>query len=333
MLLLIILLAIGALGYESLEQEDALQRLREGNFDIVLDVRSLEDFETIRLEGAFHLGSLKHRARHHQGRESESSSSSDSSEDEQMTRHGQLGRHARHLRGCEDSTIAVHSMGTNEDTEFPFSTAEVAQFLSESGFNSVFDLGDVAIAEHHDDIAKTSGERTGRCKPECALGRGPPHGYHGHHGHHGHHGRPQGEHSHEHNADAMGSYYSRHRARHHDSSNDDSRSVTTSFVKYFGITFGAFVILSILICFYKKCMVKDDIVVVAEQPQIQEGSQIEGSGFSVAINDPETGSPIETINGSPEGWGEDTTKTDLPPSFEEVAKAAVLNKQYHTLAE
>ena len=106
----------------------------------------------------------------------------------------------------------------------------------------------------------------------------------------------------------MGSHYStemRHRARHHDS-NDDSSSVATSFVKYFGITFGAFVILSILICFYKKCIVKEDIVVVAEQPQIQEGSQIEGSqiegsGFAVAINDPETGSPIETINGSPEG--------------------------------
>merc|ERR1719173_98468 len=133
----------------------------------------------------------------------------------------------------------------------------------------------------------------------------------------------------------MGSHYStemRHRARHHDSS-EDSSSVATSFVKYFGITFGTFVILSILICFYKKCIVKEDVVVVAEQPRIQEGSQIEGSGFAVAINDPETGSPIETINGSPEGWGEDTNNTDLPPSFEEVAKAAALNRQYHTLAE
>lgn len=331
MLLVIILSVFGALGYESLGEEDALQRLREGNFDVILDIRSIEDFESLRLDGAFHLGSLKHRGRHH-ARESESSSSSESSEEEPANTRF-LGRHAHHLRGCEDSTIAVHSMGANEGTQLPFSTEEVAHFLSESGFNNVFDLGDVSIAKNHDDIPKASGERAGRCKPECALGRSPPHGHHGHHGRHDHHGhgRPEGEYNHEHDAEAMGSYHMRHRARHHDSS-EDSSSVATSFVKYFGITFGAFVILSILICLYKKCMVKEDVVVVAAQPRIQEGSQIEGSGFAVAINDPETGSPIETINGSPEGWGEHTNNTDLPPTFEEVAKAS-LNSQYHTLAE
>jgi len=275
MSLVIILSVIGALGYESLGEEDALQRLREGNFDVILDIRSIEDFESLRLAGAFHLGSLKHRGRHHHARESESSSSSESSEEEPVDARF-LGRH---------------------------------------------------------DIPKASGERTGRCKPECALGRSPPHGHHGHHGRHGHHGhgRPEGEYNHEHDAEPMGSYHMRHRARHHDSS-EDSSSVATSFVKYFGITFGAFVILSILICLYKKCIVKEDVVVVAEQPRIQEGSQIEGSGFAVAINDPETGSPIETINGSPEGWGEHTNNTNLPPTFEEVAKAS-LNNQYHTLAE
>lgn len=337
MLLVLLISFISASGFETVEQENALQMLREGNFDIILDIRSRQDFESLRLDGAFHLGSLMHR-RHHHGRHHghhDSESSSDSSEDEHRER-PPLEAHAHRLHGCENSRIAVHHMGSGEDSEMPFSTAEVAYVLSELGFTNVFDLGDVSVAANHDDIATTSGERSGKCRPECAV----------HHRPHGHHGRGEGPDD----AMAMGSTSRGHpmdrnhrswgRHRSDSSSSDDSKSVATSFVKFFGLTISGFVLLSVLICFYRRCLAKPDLAVITEPPaadalptSVQTGSKVEGSTYVLSVNDPETGSPIETINGSPEGWGEDTTNADLPPTFEEVEKAAQLEKQHSTLAE
>merc|ERR1712038_657220 len=189
MFLTVLTLVFCAFAQQSLNQEDALQQLKEGNFDIILDVRSLQDFETLRLENAFHLGSLMRDSRgRHRGQRESSSDSSESDDMEIPGRERQINRerppleaHVRRLHGCENSRIGVHSMGSSDNGEETFSTAEVAQALASLGFNDVFDLGDVSVAQDHTDISKTSGERTGRCRPECAH-QEPPRGR-GHHGH------------------------------------------------------------------------------------------------------------------------------------------------------
>jgi len=335
MLLVLILSVISAFGYQTLDQEEALQNLREGTFDIILDIRTLEDFETLRLDNAYHVGSLMHHHRH-RGKDGENESSSDSSEEDRP--HFEDGErppledHVRRLHGCEDVRIAVHSMGGETNIEAIFSTTEVAAKLSELGFNNVFDLGDVSVARDHEDIPKASGEQTGECRPECVIRQ--PHGHH----EHGRGPRPNGESQ----QGALGMENERHqshrgRSKGHkfgdSSSSESTEAVLTSFAKYFGITFGSFVLVAMLYCMYQKHYRKRHVV-LAEEPQIkaiQEGSG-EGS-FVVSVNDPKTGSPIETINGSPEGFGETTEPTELPPSFEEVYKNTEDAKQHTVLTE
>jgi len=332
MLLVFVLSIISAFGYQTLDQEEALQNLREGNFDVILDIRALEDFETLRLHNAYHLGSLMRRRHGHRDRESES----DSSSDEERPQNGErppLEAHMQRLHGCEESRIAVHSMGGETNIGAIFSTTEVASKLSELGFNNVFDLGDISIAREHEDIPKASGERTGRCRPECVSRR--------HHGHHGH-SRPQPNNESQNGEEGvlgMNSEY-RHRSRHRrtdgqmsseSSSSESTQEVLTSFARYFGITFGAFVLVAMLYCMYRKHYMKREARMRVE-PQHNEGIQ-QGSGegsFAVPVNASQTGSPIETINGSPEGFGE---TTELPPSFEEVYKSVQDSKQYATLTE
>jgi len=326
MLLVLILSVISAFGYQTLDQEEALQNLREGIFDIVLDIRTLEDFETLRLDNAYHIGSLMHRRHRHRGKDSESESSSDSSE------RPNLEAHVRRLHGCEDVRIAVHSMGGETNIEAIFSTTEVAAKLSELGFNNVFDLGDVSVAREHEDIPKASGERTGKCRPECVIRR--PHGHHGH----GRRPRPNGE-SKE-GASKMGREH--HRGRHgrskgkkfgDSSSSESTEQVLTSFAKYFGIAFGSFVLVAMLYCMYQKHYRKRHVV-LPEEPEIKAIPEGSGEGtFVVSFNDPETGSPIETINGSPEGLGETTEPTELPPSFEEVYKSTQDATKHAVLTE
>jgi len=339
MLLVLILSVISAFGYQTLDQEEALQNLREGTFDIILDIRTLEDFETLRLDNAFHIGSLMHRRHRHRGKDSESESSSDSSEDRPHFEEGErppLEAHVRRLHGCEDVRIAVHSMGGETNIEAIFSTTEVAAKLSELGFNNVFDLGDVSVAREHEDIPKASGERTGKCRPECVIRR--PHG-HGHHGY-GRRPRPDGDSQ----EGALGMEHGRehHRSRHgrsegkkfgDSSSSESTEQVLTSFAKYFGITFGSFVIVAMIFCMYQKHYRKQHVV-LPEEPEIKAIPEGSGEGtFVVSFNDPETGSPIETINGSPEGSGETTEPTELPPSFEEVYKSTQDAKKHAVLTE
>jgi len=405
MLLVLILSVISAFGYQTLDQEEALQNLREGTFDIILDIRTLEDFETLRLDNAFHMGSLMHRRHRHRrgkdGKDSESESSSDSSEDRPHFEEGErppLEAHVRRLHGCEDVKIAVHSMGGETNIEAIFSTTEVAAKLSELGFNNVFDLGDVSVAREHEDIPKASGERTGKCRPECVIRR--PH--HGHRGcadndsrvrevihdtwdcgmatsypslgdtlqkrcssdlslnwsnanqgetlndicsctckdGHGRRPRPNGESK----EGALGMEHGRekHRSRHgrskgkkfgDSSSSESTEQVLTSFAKYFGITFGSFVVVAMIFCMYQKYYRKQHVV-LPEEPEIKAIPEGSGEGtFVVSFNDPETGSPIETINGSPEGLGETTEPTELPPSFEEVYKSTQDATKHAVLTE
>merc|ERR1719229_447329 len=83
--------------------------------------------------------------------------------------------HVRRLHGCEDARIAVHSMESLQtNLEETFSTTDVAAKLSELGFNNVFDLGDMSIAQNHGDIL-TSGQ-TDKCRPECVTR--PSRGHH-----------------------------------------------------------------------------------------------------------------------------------------------------------
>lgn len=333
MLLVLILSVISAFAYQTLDQEEALQNLREGTFDIILDTRTLEDFETLRLDNSYHVGSLMHRRHRHRGKDGERESSSDSSEDRPHFEDGErppLEDHVRRLHGCEDVRIAVHSMGGETNIEAIFSTTEVAAKLSELGFNNVFDLGDVSVAREHDDIPKASGEHTGKCRPECVIRRP--------HGHHGHGRRPNGESQ----EGALGMESERHRSQYgrskgqkfgDSSSSESTQSVVTSFAKYFGITFGSFVLVAMLYCMYQKHYRKRHVV-LPEEPQIQAIQEGSGEGsFVVSVNDPKTGSPIETINGSPEGFGETTEPTDLPPSFEEVYKHTEDAKKHAVLTE
>jgi len=356
MLLVLILSVISAFGYQTLDQEEALQNLREGTFDIILDIRTLEDFETLRLDNAYHIGSLMHRPHRHRGKDgesdssqgrphfedrgkdSESESSSDSSEDRLRFEDGErppLEAHVRGLHGCEDVRIAVHSMGGETNIEAIFSTTEVAAKLSELGFNNVFDLGDVSVAREHEDIPKASGERTGKCRPECAIRK--PHGHHGH----GRRPRPDGKSK----EGALGMDRQDHRSRYgrskgkkfgDSSSSESTERVLTSFAKYFGITFGSFVLVAMFYCMYQKHYRKRHVV-LPEEPEIKAIPEGSGEGsFVVSFNDPETGSPIETINGSPEGFGEGTTEptmTELPPSFEEVYKSTQDAKKHAVLTE
>merc|ERR1712079_174232 len=212
-----------------------------------------------------------------------------------------------------------------------FSTTEVAAKLSELGFSNVFDLGDVSVAREHEDIPKASGEHTGKCKPECVIRR--PHGHHGR----GRRPRPNGE-----SQGALGMEHEHHRSRHgrskgkkfgDSSSSDSTEAVLTSFAKYFGITFGSFVLVAMLYCMYQKHYRKRHVV-LPEEPEIKAIPEGSGEGsFVVSVNDPQTGSPIETINGSPEGFGETTEPTELPPSFEEVYKHTQDAKKHAVLTE
>lgn len=194
-MIFVLLFALSSATYQTLDADEALEQLRNGNFDFVLDVGTLEAFLKERLDGAYHLGSMLRKRGEQQTSTVPSNSENRPLED-----------HIRKLEGCESAKIGVHSFG--QSNESIFSSQEVAAKLEELGFSNVFDLGDVSYTRGHDDIQKNNGERTGRRRPQCAhtrneggrggKGRGKGKGSgndkgRGRHGERGHHDKGRGD--------------------------------------------------------------------------------------------------------------------------------------------